>query len=489
MGSWLRVLACLSAAALLWAAFFPGWGWLAWGALVPLLWALDGAGLRRGAVLGALFGIAFFGLEFSSLSSLWPFVGAVVVLICAALAVYGGLFVALFGALAGRWSSPLVWAGGWALVEAARAAGPLGFTFGSVPASLAGSPFLPAAALGGPWLLSLAVVWTAGCLARGLRDRRWLGAAALGPLVLFGLSQVPAGTAETGTMTLALVQPNIPKDEQLDPALLPHHIALYRQMLAAITPSVDLIALPENALPWLRAEREHLAVFQDAAARVGAPVVVGTGDFRDGQVYNTILVLSPAGEIAGTYAKTRLVPFGERVPGRAFWARIGLGRFIDPFLPFDQTPGGAVEPVGKLGILICFESTFPGIGAELVRRGAEVLITPTNDAWFGRTRILWEHYALGALRAAETGRSFVQVGQTGISGGWDHRGRELGRFPPWTRGALTLRVPLRSGRTPYVRFGDGPVLGAAGVLVLLGLLAKRPRTGRGRGGRLRREEA
>jgi apolipoprotein N-acyltransferase len=471
----------------LWAAFFPGWGWLAWLALVPLLGALDGAGLRRGAILGGLFGVAFFGLQFSSLSSLWPFVGPIVVLVCVLLAAYGGLFLAAFGALAGRWSSPVVWAGGWVLIEALRAAGLLGFTFGSVPATMAGSPLVPAAAFGGPWLLSLGLAWTAACLARGLRQPRWLAGAILGPLLLFGLAQLPDGTREAGEIRIALVQPNISKAEQLDPSLLPNQPALYREMLAGIAAPVDLIALPENALPWVRQNPEHLALLQEAGARVGAQVLVGTGEFRDGNVYNTTLVLSPAGEIVGSYAKTRLVPFGERVPWREFWTRIGFGPLIDPFLPYDLTPGETVHPVGNIGITICFESTFPGISRDLARQGAEVLITPTNDAWFGRTRILWEHYALGSLRAPETGRSFVQVAQTGISGVWDHRGRELGRFPPWTRGVIVLDVPLRSGQTPYVRFGDGPVLGIAGLLVVVGLMAKRPRAGRGRRGRLRDE--
>jgi len=247
---------------------------------------------------------------------------------------------------------------------------------------------------------------------------------------------------------------------------------------------VDLIALPENVRPWLLDEREHLALFQDAAIEVGASVLVGTAEFRAGKIYNTVLVLSPGGEVMGTYAKTRLVPFGEYVPGRGLWEKIGLGPLIAPLLPFDQTPGEEVRPVGNLGIMICFESTFPGVSRALARAGAEVLLVPTNDAWFGRTRLLWEHYALGALRAAETGRTLVQIGQTGVSGAWGPDGREIERLPPWTRGTAVLEVPLRTGSTPYVRAGDGPVLGLAGILLVLGLRTKRPRSGRGREGRM-----
>ncbi|MBC7170308.1 apolipoprotein N-acyltransferase [Candidatus Bipolaricaulota bacterium] len=479
-----RWLGALGAALLLWAAFFPGLGALAWISLIPLFWALDGAGLRRGVGLGALFGVAFFLGEFSSLFSLWPFVGPMTVLIWVALSLYGALFLTLVGAAGGTWGNPLLWAGGWALIEAARGAGPLGFTFGSVPGTMVGSPFLPAVALGGPWLLSLGVAWTAGCLARGVRERRWLPWAAAGPLVLCACALVPTGTGEEGTVTAVLVQPNIAKAEQLDARRLPERAETYRGLLEGIAPPADLILLPENALPWLRDEPEHLRPFAEAARRVGATLVVGTADFQEGRIYNAILVVSSRGEIVGTYAKTRLVPFGEYVPWRNFWTGIGLGRLIDPFLPFDQTPGEEVRPVEALGIMVCFESTFPRISRELVRRGAEVLLVPTNDAWFGQTRILWEHYALGSLRAAEAGRALVQIAQTGISGGWGPRGEDLGRLPAWTKGSMTLALPLRSGSTPYVRIGDGPVLGLAAALVLLGARTKRPRRGRGRGGRV-----
>lgn len=480
MPVWSRIVASVGSAGLLWASFSPGLGWVVWVALVPFLWALDGVRMGRGAGLGVVFGVVFFALEFSTLLSLRPFVGWMVVPICAALALYGGFFLALFGAVAARWASPAVWAGGWVLIEALRATGPLGFTFGSVPGAVAETLFVSAAAMGGPWLLSLGVAWTAGCLARGLRRPRWLRWAILGPLVLAGLTVAPTGTHITGQLAVALIQPNIAKVDQLDERLLPRHVDVYREILEGVVPPVDLVVLPENALPWVGETAEYLDMFKDAARRLGATVLVGTADFRDGDVHNTVLVLGPLGDQQGSYAKTRLVPFGEQVPWRGFWEQIGLGALIDSFLPWDQTPGEAVLPVGSLGILICFESTFPDITRELARQGAEVLIAPTSDGWFGRTRILWEHYVLGALRAAETGRSLVQVGQTGISGGWDFRGREVVRQPPWEEGVVHIDVPLRAGLTPYARWGDGPVLATAGLLALIAALAQRPRRGRGR---------
>lgn len=463
-------------AGLLWASFFPGLGALVWVALVPLFLALDGAGAKRGAFLGFIFGFAFFLLEFSALLSLRPFIGPMAYGVIVLLAIYGGVFLSVLGLVGGWRSSGLVWGGGWALLEAARAAGPFGFTFGSVPVALAGSPFIAAAGVGGPWLLSLGVSLTAASLAKARRNPKLLGLTLLGPALLFLLGQVPT-PKERGEVKLALIQPDIPQADRLDRTKLPEILARYERLLSQVPTGVDLVVIPENATPaFLRIEREYLEPFSRAAKEKGAPVLVGTADIEEGEVRNTMLLLTPDGRESAVYAKTRLVPFGEYVPGRPIWERIGLGSVIEQFLPYDQSPGQRLEPIGIYGVLICFESTFPGPSRVLARKGAEAIVVATNDAWFGRTRILSEHYAMAALRAAETGRAVVQAGQTGITGVWGPKGRELQRFP-FNAGVYTVRIPRIQGFTPYVWVGDFPALILAGGLCGLALIRK-PRLSR-----------
>lgn len=435
--------------------------------------ALDGAGVGRGALLGFLFGLAFFSLEFLCLASLRPFIGPMAYGVIFLLALYGGIFLAVFGMLAGWRSSPLFWAGLWALLEAARGAGPLGFTFGSVPVALAGSPFVAAAGLAGPWFLSLVVALTAAFLAKSLRRPKFLPLALLGPLFLWGIGQILPEHQPLGTVRLALVQADISQADRLDRGKLPEILARYERLLAQVPSDVDLIVIPENATPaFLRIEREYLQPFARAAREKGVPLMVGTADVEEGEIRNTMVLLTPDGRESVVYAKMHLVPFGEYVPGRKLWERLGLATVIDQFLPYDQSPGERLEPVGIYGVVICFESSFSGPTRVLTKKGAEVLIVSTNDAWFGRTRILWEHYAMCSLRAAETGRAVVQVGQTGITGGWGPKGRELARFP-LGEGVFVLEVPRFSGRTPYVLLGNFPALILAGGLALLWRMGKR----------------
>jgi apolipoprotein N-acyltransferase len=113
--------------------------------------------------------------------------------------------------------------------------------------------------------------------------------------------------------------------------------------------------IPENATPaFLRIEREYLEPFTRAAQEKGVPLMIGTADIEGGKVRNTMLLLTPDGRESVVYAKMHLVPFGEYVPGRKIWERLGLAAVIDQFLPYDQSPGERLEPVGIYGVVICF---------------------------------------------------------------------------------------------------------------------------------------
>ena len=473
-----RALFLIGFAFALWGAFFPGWGWLVWLAPAPFFLALGGVGLPRGLLWGLAGGLAFFALELSPVLSLWPFLGALSVPAWLLLSLYGALFFAALGAVVGWRDSPPLWAGAWALLEAARAAGPLGFSFGALPVALVGSPFLPAAAWGSLYL-SLAVAWTGAWLARGLRRPTLLPLALLGPAALGLIALLAPSPVPQGELRVALVQPGFSQEEKLDRVNLPQLLASYRELLSGLQGPLDLVVIPENALPaFLLDEPQYIAPFRETARRLSCDVLVGTGVRREEGVFNSVLLIGPQGEVEGMYDKVRLVPFGEYLPARRLWQALGLGPLLARLLPYDLTPGTGPRPLGPYGVMICFESQFSSPARALAAKGAQVLILPTNDAWFGRTRFLWEHFAMGALRAAECGRVFLQAAQTGISGGFDAGGRLIDTLPSWGGGVLELTVPLYRGRTPFVRWGDMPALALAGGLALAGAWGAIRRRGR-----------
>jgi apolipoprotein N-acyltransferase len=173
------------------------------------------------------------------------------------------------------------------------------------------------------------------------------------------------------------------------------------------------------------------------------------------------LLIGPHG-VAGSYVKTRLVPFGEYIP---FRGALGWLTSISQAAPSNMIPGDgahlihAVDRAGRplpLGVLICFESAFPDMSRVDAELGAQLIIYQTSDTTFQSSWAPAQHASLSAVRAAETGRPVVQAALTGDTVAFDARGRLLAMMTSAHRGVTVLRIglPPASLRTPYDRLGD-----------------------------------
>lgn len=426
------------------------------------------------------------------LSWTWYFGAVAIVPLVLVQALYWAAAGALVGGL-GRAGvrSPLIVAAAWTLAEAMRGAWPLGgLAWGEVGTALA--PFGPARALA-PWgsvlLVSFIVVAIDAALAALLhpsaRDPRGSGARRHAATVLvavvvasgIGVAFRPR-TASAGTLRIATLQGN-----DLDRRLTPEEIdeaILSRKHLdlaATLRGRYDLIVFPESALmsdpetdPILRAEIIAVARRHDSYVLVN---VIERGP--NGLVRNTNRLYAPTGQLVGRYSKRHLVPFGEYVPWRAHLGFISAIQQV----PEDMTPGrdSSVVRVGdvRIGTLICFESVFPALVRETVREGAEVLVVSTNNRSYRRSGNSAQHVQSGRMRAAETGRALVQAAISGIGAVIDPEGRVVQRTRLFEATVVTARVPIRTGETPYVRYGAVILPVSLGVLVAAGALAWRRR--------------
>ncbi|MCP4203831.1 MAG: apolipoprotein N-acyltransferase [bacterium] len=401
-----------------------------WLALVPLLLLLAGP---RPGLIGWFHGLGFWIVGISwipatlhTFGSLPAWLAMVALLLVAA---YLGLFHALFARLsAALWKRsgalalvalPAI----WVVCEFLRGRGPAGFSWNLAGYSAAG---LPGALETSAWIgalgVSALVVVVNVAFARAIVTRSWTPAAwtVLAVLALVAVSgrQGEALVASGPVRAVVLVQPNIPNMTSWDAGLAERNYrSVFERSRDACAPG-ELLIWPESAA-WPYSFKPGSRLERDVAELVAAGCsLLFNSPFQDGERYYNAVLLESAGgspKETGRYDKQRLVPFGEYVP---------LGRWL-PFLERIARAAGDFSPGGRkgnlkwrgesLGTAICFEVTFPEDVAGKVARGASLLVTVTNDAWYGDTWAPWQHLRAAQFRAAENRRPLLRAAITGVS--------------------------------------------------------------------------
>ena len=294
---------------------------------------------------------------------------------------------------------------------------------------------------------------------------------------------------------LRIVQPNVAQDMRIGGDagldLVRQYIELSDRATSPTTSGladVTHLVWPESPFPFVLTQ-EPKALGLIATALAGRTVLLTGGvrlegaNVRTADAYNSLYVIGRNGQIAGTYDKVHLVPFGEYLPFGGFLRRIGLRQFIQ--LPGGFSPGAERRSVAVPGLptvqpLICYEVIFPGqvmpSRPDTPRPG--LMVNITNDAWFGITPGPHQHWAQARLRAVEEGIPLIRAANSGISGVIDGFGRVLGSLPLGTVGVLDAAVPRALPAPVYARFPIGAPF-ALWLLVAAAALAGAWQTARG----------
>jgi len=488
-------------------------GFVAWGALVPLLVGLEQRARRSASAgslfrLGGLFGFVFFliGIHWIALLSevaiTVPWLKYPAWIVAAAyLALYSGLVTLIAGVLARpvgpRWRGvgsggaarvplALVFPVAFLCVEELRASGEMGFPwFQPGYTQHAYVPLLQLASLGSVSLMTLWVVLLNVLLWRSLtgraRRRSALGAFLL-VLVpwLWGqhVLQVtaPSTAAADSSRVVALVQGNVAGEIKWSGKHQPEVLATFLRLSAegaGRRPRPVMAIWPETATgSYLHKQVDQALAVAGFAARTGVPVFSGFADYswdRDGRQrsYNSAALFATDGSLGPVYAKRHLVPFGERMPLQRLipW----LGRL--DFGQAEWTPGERTvlfpSAAGPFSCLVCFEAIFPDLARSDVRAGARWVANITNDEWFGNSAALYQHAAMSVFRAVENRVPLARCANTGLTLVADANGRVVATLPLFEPGVLVTDLPRPAAvgfPTPYTRFGDWP-----GLLSLLAL--------------------
>ena len=268
-------------------------------------------------------------------------------------------------------------------------------------------------------------------------------------------------------ISISLVQGNIAQDIKWQKETVTQTLQIYQKLIQKT--KGQIILLPETALPLLA---EYIPeTFKKSillhASKERAHVLIGAIERHDTKYFNVVLNLDS--DSSQVYRKSHLVPFGEFIPLKFIFQYI-YTHYLN--MPMNDLSRGSIrqEPMAienqKIAFNICYEDVF---GEEIIRAlpSATILANVSNDAWYGRSIAAYQHLQFSQARAIETGRMVIRSTNTGATAIIDEHGVVKEILPTFTEGILEGYVQGFKNTTPYVFFGNWPVMTLC-FIVLLG---------------------
>ena len=370
-----------------------------------------------------------------------------------------------------RWAL-LTFAGAWVLGEVLRTYLFTGFPWLLVGSSYVDSPLASWAPVGGVYLLSLLVVLT-GTLGAELLRRQWWAALPLAAIWLAPVVLPSQWTTPVSEPTrVALLQGNLPQLLKWTPEGQRTAANIYSDLTREVADEADLILWPETALPMIDSQARPVLERVQANLPPEAALLTGIVQLDENNRYfNSVIGV---GDVEGSYQKEHLVPFGESLPLESLLR--GTIDFFD--LPMSSFSKGASEQVPMqaagvaIGNAICYEIIYPQLVAQ---RAADsgVIVTVSNDTWFGASIGPHQHLQMARLRALENGRYVVRATSNGITAIINPRGELVDRAPQFETTYLTGEFYAMEGLTPFTRMGSLPIWLLAGLFLLPGFVRRR----------------
>ena len=330
------------------------------------------------------------------------------------------------------------------------------------------------APLGGVFWLSFITCFIASVIAQIYRGCLTRFLALLCTLVVAGsffigllLLQIDWTVPTESNLRAALIQPNISQNQKWSPENRQQIMSILERLTMSHWDK-DVIIWPEAAVPAVRQNVSSFIKKLDAMSILsGNTLITGIPTFNsaNGSYHNSVISI---GGTPGQYNKTKLVPFGEYVPGESLLR--GIIKFFNlPMSNFspgltDQKP---LEINGhSVSTAICYEVVYPDLVAKK-SRDASMLLTVSNDAWFGDSLALPQHLQMAQMRALENSKPMLRATNNGLTAFIDYQGSLTSALPPFEEGELVGNIQPRTGQTPFTIWGSWPCIILCLILVAI----------------------
>ena len=258
---------------------------------------------------------------------------------------------------------------------------------------------------------------------------------------------------------VSLVQGNFEQDIKWSPEYTDLTMNVYISLSEeAIKKGAEIIVWPETAVPFFyQHDRRYKDRMKNTVLNSSSVLIFGSPAYsrEKGQIlyHNRIYLINGKGE-EFYYDKLHLVPFGEYIPLKKIF------KFAKRFVSAmgDMEPGKEIRLLPYQGHLIggyiCYEAIFPELVRLFKKKGAELFVNITNDAWFGRTSAPYQHISMAAFRSIENRVWTMRCANTGVSALITPYGEIKNPTPIFKRAVVFGEVSFSNVKSFYTTYGD-----------------------------------
>lgn len=272
---------------------------------------------------------------------------------------------------------------------------------------------------------------------------------------------------------VSLVQANVPQEIKWQPQNLIPTLRLYLKLTQPLW-SNNVIIWPEAAIPIALNDSQPLIQYLTRHAIAHQSSIITGIPVRNlhKQYYNAVIAL---GNSRGTYFKQHLVPFGEYIPMQNLLGPIF--KIINLPLPdLIPNPGPpkllVLPPKINLQPVICYEIAFPE-QILAASQTSNILLTITNDGWFGHSIAAAQHLQIAQMRSLELGKPGLIASNNGPTAFIDAHGQITAVAPKLVGYVLTSTTSAHCGITPWQRYGMKTLWLILGTMLLISRIKKR----------------
>ena len=311
----------------------------------------------------------------------------------------------------------------------------------------------------------------------------------------FVLNTLSWHTGPSKQVNVSLVQGNIEQSIKWQPEKELPTMLHYLNMSRGEFDYADLIIWPEAAVPRLEViSNDFLREVDELAAATNTALITGIVDYQPDtkNAFNNLVVLGKkrSNDEFGHYKylhsnrfnKHHLLPIGEFIPFESVLR--GIAPLFD--LPMSSFSRGTYQQDNLLANdlylspAICYEIAF----SDQVRNNlyhsksqtSDIILTVSNDAWFGDTHGPWQHLQIAQMRALEYAKPVVRVTNNGVTAIINAKGKLSGVLPQFEQQVLRQKIEFQHSLTPYQQLGNLPLYLLLALITSVCLLRNRKKT-------------